>query len=126
MKVLGKVIQVLLNRVLKGVTYDSLRAVSMAKGDSDFNGEDKIAHDSKEMVLASMFSQMFNQGLVGQDTLVLIGDVGIEEFCDQWVEFIKKNDDDLRVSASGELDTLNLKINFIINRIISTTEKIEK
>ena len=70
-----------------------------------------------------MFSAMFSQGLVGQDVPVLISDLGIEELCNNWIEYIKVNEDSLRVLSAGEFDTLNLKINFLINRIITEKEE---
>jgi hypothetical protein len=124
MKVLGKITETLLENTFNSVTYDVIRFVCRSLKDEQFSVKDNNVKIDKDKVLSMMFSSMFSQGLVLNDVNVLVGDVGIQDFCDHWVEFMKTNNDDLRVRASGEFEFMNFKINSVINTLISKQEEV--
>jgi len=114
MKLLGKITRTLLERFFKETTYGVVRGISSEYGIPDFLEEEKVVKSSKEELLSEML-----MGVVSYDRVkMLIGDIGVEEFCDHWAEYISQNDDILRVKAAGEFDVLNMKINYVINRFV--------
>lgn len=116
MKELGKVTELLLMQVFNAVTYPSIKNVagSLEKG--------HFSEDGSELVIpkADLTAALFATVLEMEDYTVrtLVGDVGIEEFCNRWVVFIVEVNDHVRQGASGELENLNMKINLILNKLL--------
>ena len=114
MKLLGKVTETLLSEVFEESTYKVVRVLAKSFDIPDFSEEEKVVNVPKEKLLAMMVSQV-----MGYDKVkMVIGYIGVEEFCEHWSEYVSKINQDIRVKASGEFDVLNMKINYVINRFI--------
>jgi len=114
MKVLGKVTSVLIQGIFEERTYLVIRRLSKTFDIPDFLEEEKVLDLPKENMLAMMVSEIVYLDKVK----VIIGDIGIEEFCEHWSDHIAKVNESLRVEASGEFDVLNMKINYVVNKFI--------
>ena len=114
MKLLGAVIREVVEGIYNESTYLVIRGLAKDFGGHLFSEDDKVITLPKEKVLALMFLQVVDIDKVK----VVVGDIGVEEFCEHWAEYISKNDDDLRKMAAGEFDTLNMKINYTINKFV--------
>jgi hypothetical protein len=116
--------EILMNRVFGLVSYDVIRDVASKHNMSFFSEELKEINLTRQETMASMFSSMYLLSLIGGDTVVLINDVGIDSFCKKWVEYLTEENDKIRRKSTGELDTLNLKMNYVINTVILKEEQI--
>ena len=113
----SKITESLLGGVFSSLTYIIIKEICSNKTLSDFNGNKKEIHEEKDILIANMLVSALERNVL---VSILVSELGIDSFCGKWVDFIREENDKIRISASGEFETLNLKINYFINKIISS------
>lgn len=121
MKELDKVTNILLIQAFNTVTYSMIKIVAGTLESGHLNEDRSGLIVSKEDLTAALFASLMESE--DYTIKVLVGDIGIKDFCDRWVGFIKDVHDDIRKGASGELENLNKKINLVVNKLIEETSE---
>ncbi len=113
---IGKITKNILGKVFHEITYPIIKNVAgSVKSSMIDEGEYLNLKASRDATIGTLFNNLM--ALQDYSIQIIIGDVGIEAFLSEWVEYIKIHHDSIRQGATGELENLNLKMNLVLNKI---------